>query len=179
MVITSANWNKSKPHSAYNSDHTHNSIHCRTVDVDLQDWVTLPPPSPLSLSLSLSSPHLLPCLCLNISFLSSLTPLHRDVPFWIRQLYPNAIPLKPANTLRSRGAHTEGCFIARRAVTRDFLLLCFYLMREVNHHLLNVQSTTRKKLFREAFAVAHMIITWSRRRLAASGKGKASGRASV
>lgn len=125
MVITSANWNKSKPHSAYNSDHTQQySLH--------NSWcgsAKLSHTTPLHLSLFLSSPHLhpspMPQYLISLIFDSS--------PSGCALLNQTAISernstSKPANTLHSRGAHTEGCFIAQRAVTHAWLPISLFII---------------------------------------------------
>lgn len=147
---------------------THNGVHCTTVDVDLQNWVTLPPSISLFFFLSLSSPHLppspMPQYLISLVFDSS--------PSGCALLNQTAISernstSKPANTLRSRGAHTEGCFIARRAVTHAWLpislfiiwceklIIFFYQMfNQQREDVWEGSSHAHGKLFREAFAVA-------------------------
>ncbi len=200
--ITNTHWHKSRPHSAYNSDHTQ--------QYSLQNsWcgsASLSHTTPLHLSLSLSlsrshHPIYLPPPCLNILYLSSLTPLHRDASLWIRQLYLNTTaPIEASKHTPLQGCTgTEGCFIARRAVTHAWLPISLFIIwceKLITIFLTNVQSTASACLRRGLTCTqetiqssicccintrihAHVNVTWSRRRLAASGKGETSGRASV
>lgn len=88
-----------------------------------------PPPSPLSLSLSRSH-H--PIYFPPRASISHISRLWRSSLPGCALLNQTAISecnstSKPANTLRSRGAHTEGCFIAWRAVTRAWLPISLFL----------------------------------------------------
>ncbi len=99
IMVLKIHWHKSRPHSAYNSNHTQ--------QYSLENnWCGSARLSHTTPSISLSHhPIYLPPPCLTILCLSSLTPLHRDAPLWIRQLYLNTTAPRSQQTHSAPGVH--------------------------------------------------------------------------